>query len=384
MDMSAVCRRVMVLWGIFSVFCLLFPAVVEGKAIINLKPTISAAGVRHTLLKKVGELSVDGHYKNFFLLRPADMAVGPQGELFIYDADNPTILQLDKNLQVACKIGRGGFGPGEMFSLDKSGYKLYLAPDNTLLVSDTRNVKIIQFDFSGNLIREIPLDQRLSQHHFFPVMDREGNVYTPSVSGGVVDKWSPKGERLKTYFNETAIRDFLLHEPPFSIKWRGRDFRMKWDMAGAWNTWCDVFAGGHLVIYLANSATLCVFKDDIPVMTKPVWIEEELPFFKVETEMAIQMNKDAGKQSSARTWQLLYNGVIRKDHDDNVTYYLQGKSEDANRCVLYRFDLQGKLREVFYSEESFSLFYKRHNRFYGYKNGLLKIFEAEANHQINP
>lgn len=372
--MISVGRTVLALFTACSLIWSGTGGIAEGKVITDIKPTHSVKGVKHIQLKKVAELSVDGEYKDFFLVKPVAFAAGPKGEFFIYDWAIPVIFHLNRELKLVCKIGRGGFGPGEMSPRDSSMNKLYISADNRLMVCDNRNQKILSFDFSGKLLHEYPINLSLRMKSFKPVIDGQGHFYTISSGGGGADRWDENGKWLKTYLDNSAYTDFLLFEPPDKITKKGYQVEMTWNQSKSANTSYELFENNQLAILIANSVTLYVFKDDDLILKKNIWIEEELPIFKKSVAEVKQMNEAAAGRSSS--FFSMFREIIR-DNDDNRTFYLSGAVSEQKQASVYHFDLQGRLMAVYYTKEPFFLKCKRNNRFYGYNSGCVSIYEAD-------
>lgn len=89
----------------------------------------------------------------YFFRHPVNFQVAPHGDLFIQDVEQ--LLQFDSKGNYIRNLFRKGQGPGEMTSL--RGYQLI---DKGVIIYCDRPSKILEFDYEGNILKEIPIYQK--------------------------------------------------------------------------------------------------------------------------------------------------------------------------------------------------------------------------------
>jgi len=113
------------------------------------KPTNPEAG---RILKLQQELNITDEGGEFFFQFPGNLKVAPDGSIFIEDRD--LLLRFSKNGKFLHNYFKKGKGPGEMnFELD------YAFQDEKLIAISSNPMKIITFDFNGELLDEVTLHQ---------------------------------------------------------------------------------------------------------------------------------------------------------------------------------------------------------------------------------
>lgn len=109
--------------------------------------------------------------RNIGLSRAEDLFITPQGNLFIADAGNDRIVEIDPEGHLIFQISGPEAG---LFSPEG----VYVTEDRRIFVADTGNSRIVEFDSEGRLVREYPKPSS-------PLLER-GPDYKPSKV--VVDK----------------------------------------------------------------------------------------------------------------------------------------------------------------------------------------------------
>lgn len=119
------------------------------------------------------------------LKTPGDIALSPDGYLYIADTGNGRVLKVAKDGTLAAEIGKGQL---------KFPKGVFVSHDNQVYVADSRGKAVFLFDASGSLIRQYTKPDAVlygRDADFTPskvAADRAGNVYIISEgnSGGVI------------------------------------------------------------------------------------------------------------------------------------------------------------------------------------------------------
>ena len=119
------------------------------------------------------------------LKTPGDIAISPDGYLYIADTGNGRVLKVTMDGTLVAEIGKGQL---------KFPKGVFVSYDNQVYVADSRGKAVFLFDATGNLIRQYTKPDAVLYGRdvdFTPskvVADRAGNVYVISEgnSGGVI------------------------------------------------------------------------------------------------------------------------------------------------------------------------------------------------------
>lgn len=317
----------------------------------NPKPTCEEN--LYTELMKVGELSETIEYENF-LLQPTSMVADKKGNIFVFDRRHVKIFKYDKNLKLIKTFGRKGQGPGEfgMFSRSQADIFLYISKDDFLYVGDRFNLRIHCFDLDGNLIRDVKIRTK-GLPFIVPVEDSKKNIYLYSedMNGGIIDVFNQKGEKTESLLSRKELRYGLFFMPDSSNK----ELYLYSDPD---TIQYDIFEDDKLIVCSLNSGFLYILKDNRLLKKLPLWPKKALAMYKKKLKNAI---KDGFIVS--------YFFRLIPDKDNEKYFYLNfGKPLDSERTLLYKFDLEGRLKEVLFIKEDKNQYtkvlYKKNNLFY--------------------
>jgi hypothetical protein len=140
------------------------------------------------------------------LKNPRDLAIGPNGNLYITDASD-RVTEMSATGKVLRRWGGPGKRPGEFKfvsndSRDPNAVAASIAvgPSGHLYVSDSGNNRVEVFSPTGRFIRQFGSSITQESGHFvLPsdlVVDSKGNVYVSDAAQNVVEKYSPTGAFL--------------------------------------------------------------------------------------------------------------------------------------------------------------------------------------------
>jgi hypothetical protein len=139
---------------------------------------MSARVGRELKLTRVLTLTDEGG--EFFFRYPRNLKVAAGGSFFIQDREG--LYQFDSEGILLRNYFKKGQGPGE-----SEGMSSYHLTEDSLIIHDNRRHKMIWFNFNGELVKEIQLQQQVRFLRFLFLYG--GNYYflrsgIPSVSGG--------------------------------------------------------------------------------------------------------------------------------------------------------------------------------------------------------
>lgn len=136
------------------------------------------------------------------LRNPRDLAIGPNGNVYITDATN-RVTVVSPAGKVLRRWGQRGSGPGEFHfvSLDPSNptdvhAALAAGPDRRLYVSDSGNHRVEVFSSTGKFLRQFGTfgyNNGQFQAPFTVTADSGGNVYVADDVAETLSKFSPSG-----------------------------------------------------------------------------------------------------------------------------------------------------------------------------------------------
>jgi hypothetical protein len=128
--------------------------------------------------------------EEYIFYRPADLAVGPAGRMYLYDAGRHGILVYDANGKYLRTLGREGGGPGEFQGF--GAVNLFPNPDGGLDAISDAGACWKRWDSSGAL---------LFDHHAF----------NPSLARGIIRFPTADGETSFAYTNRAVVVDTMSH-----------------------------------------------------------------------------------------------------------------------------------------------------------------------------
>lgn len=338
----------------------------------NPEPTQFVKNYRTTELKKVGEISTEVDYKEFILVKVSSLTVDDEGAIYGYDKMLKKVYKFDKELKFIKRFGSEGQGPGDFHPRDLGKDKLYFAKDGNLRINDYLNHKIISMDKNGNLVKEIPIHEDILVR-FLPVVDSKGSFYTISIGNGVVDMYDAKCKKVQSFLDKKLYDKFLFYKPPTILNRFKDPMPNIWEMSNMETTYYDVLPGNRLIIFLRNSAEVYIIEKSKVIRKFYVWPDREIEIYRKKADQLVLIN-EKNKSLPAVTFLSIFPRLVI-DRDDENSFYISGRKGNNGTKYYYRYNLEGKLIEVLESKETFDLYHKQYNRFYGISKGNIKIFE---------
>ena len=135
---------------------------------------------------------------------PRNVALGPDGSIYVADSGNHRIVKFDANGQFVTMWGSQGNGPGQF----NEPWGIAVDADGNVYVADTWNHRIQKFDAEGNFITAwgyaaMTGGQLTEPGAFFGprgvAIDPQGNVYVTDTGNKRVQKFTPDGTFLEQY-----------------------------------------------------------------------------------------------------------------------------------------------------------------------------------------
>ena len=132
---------------------------------------------------------------------PRNVAVGPDGRIYVADSGNHRLQVFDKDGNFLLKWGSQGAGPGQF----NEPWGLAVAKDSTVYVADTWNHRIEVFSAQGEFLRSFGSFMNVQDPKADPgkfwgprdiAIDPQGNLYVTDTGNKRVQKFTPTGEFL--------------------------------------------------------------------------------------------------------------------------------------------------------------------------------------------
>jgi hypothetical protein len=328
------------------------------KVIKNPKPThIEKKYVSLKLVKEIRDEIDDEH----FFVKPTYLVPDKDGFLYVFDAGLTRIFKLDKYLQFVKMFGRKGKGPGEMLGFFSNSPNMSLSPEGKLYVSSPGNRKIIVYSKDGKLEKDIRTPDDFRKLHYRPVLDIKGNIYVHSDKGGAVDILDSSARYLKTLLNPDAYKTFVLFPPP-------KESIQDHTKNGPFNTFYDTLPDNGFIIYITQSSTVYLFKNQKLTRKFNVWPAKLLKKYKETVEKVKKEYPDYDMNRSSIPFCVSF--FIDKDNED----YFYIESSLGYRS-LYKFNLKGELISVLQSKKEDGNFVAKQNGlFYGVRRTDGRVF----------
>jgi hypothetical protein len=338
----------------------LFP--VKANVIKDPKPTHFEKPGHYIPLLKVKEIGPDIDDENFFA-RPFAIAADNEGGFFVQDTRLMQLFKFDKNYNLKKVFLKHGRGPGEISKRSAGLFLLRFSLDGHLYLTAPLNQKIIAFDKNGNFVRDIRL-HNINRPSFPPVIDKEGNCYTISRKNPGIDVLDKKLGFKYTLLGKSDYNRHLLH-----CAKADHPQMQETIIYGNSETRYDILSDGRLVVYLPNSSTVHIFKENKPVKHYDVWPQDALKNLKITFE---RRKKELGDEN----FSIYISSQFIIDKDNEKYFYISSYSYEDKKVLFYKFDLDGNLISIYFTKIPLFLLEKRNDLFYGVVKGKVCILKS--------
>jgi len=337
----------------------------ETEYIKNPSPThVEKKFVKLVKIKEISSNINDEH----FMVRPISLTVDNKGNIFVFDLRIKKIFKFDKNYKFVKVFGRKGQGPGE-FGLNVC--LIYFSKDGYLYVGDNINKKIIKFDTDGNHIKDFKLPISANLYGgFLPVINNDGDCFVLNGINSSIDAYNIYNKDIKNTYrllNKNECNRSVV------LKLRKQDY-MFWSMLTMSDLSYDMILDNRLIIYLARSSAIYIYKKKTLIKKFYIWPKNALELYKER----IEHRKKNLKKNDLLILYMFYDFFVDKDNEK--FFYLSCKGKGNKKEMLYKFDIEGNLIKIFYSPvRVFWLKCKRNNLFYGIFKDNIYIFKEDKN-----
>ncbi|MCP4217899.1 MAG: hypothetical protein GY765_24870, partial [bacterium] len=286
-----------------------------------------------------------------FMAVPCSLTLDPRGNLYVYDRKLRQIFKFDKDQKFLKVFGKKGNGPGEL------GYSMNPLPmrvchDGFLYVGRDDVARIMKFDCNENYIGDI----RLPYYHFtgliVPAIATGGTCYILTRKSNGLEARDKDMKLLYTRFSLEDYKKILIWDlPKFDADY--------WEIPSCENTQYDLLPDNRLVVYMGNSSTVYIFDGAKLVRQFNIRPKYALEYYKY----AVEKRLNNRREKEIVVPYLHYNFFL--DKDNWKYFYLSGSMKAPKKHLLYKFDLEGKLIAVLYTDKYMEFSEKKNNQFYG-------------------
>jgi hypothetical protein len=392
--------------GLLILFAIIFVSYFNGKIYASVrKPYLIKRGIpthyekdyKFLLLKLVHTIPME-FSKKYFFARPMELVVNENGNIFVYDDLLNKILKFKSDFKFNSAFGQTGQGPGDFSPSRKP--KFLGVFKNKLIVSDFIQKKITIFKENGTFIKEIRFPTNITyalpiitfrtislkdivylnptkreikylDKKKYHVTDQENYIISGVSKKGVnyIGKCNKSFDIVRTFFSENAYYPVIEHlsgNHPKSLT-----------TPDSLNTTVHIIPRDQtVVIYIANSSSVFVFYPD-----------STSDMFRVIPNMQLKFHKKyvqrLKKKLKSDDFFIPFFYGFFLDQDNWKFIYFTGSSKYGNdkKHLLYKFDLEGNLINIFYHyfKNKVDFMAKKNGYFFSIDrvNNNIRIFKEE-------
>jgi len=334
----------------------------------DIKPTHVETEEMYVPLELVKEINEEIDDENFFA-KPADIEPTDTGSFFVYDFLLLKIFLFDKDFKLVKIFLKKGQGPSEV-QRQAGGYdKMYFTKNGFLNLAAPYNKKLIVFDKDGLFVKDRPAPYD-NLCMFSPVTDALDNLYLVSKRSSGINVFDKTGKLQYTLLNSEDYKYFINHVREIDKRYLefGAGLESTID-----NTQYDFVSGNRLLIYVANASTVYLFNGRKLEKKFHVWPKKAL-------ERHYAYIQKLEKKLNSKNFETNLFNFLFVDKDDETHFYFDGLIQERGNKkvgVAYKFDLNGKLKNIYYADRPVRLLAKRNHLFYGLHKGNVYIFKIK-------
>lgn len=353
---------------LFFLFGLTVMKAVQLVLIENIKTTHIETEAMYTPLEMVKEIEEEIDDDHFFA-KPMAIAAAADGSFFVYDMLLTKILKFDKDYKLEKVFLNQGQGPSEIQKKTGGINKIYVTRNGLLTVAAPYNKKIVVFDGKGDFVKDIRMPYS-GLVFFSPVMDEKGNIYTISEQNPGIDVLNKNGKLQYSLLSNEDYRHYLIHKPEFDKRILERGTGME---SSQINTIYDVLSDNRLLIYIKNASTVYLYKGKELKSKFHIWPEKAMEGYQASLKRLVEKFK-------AKNFEKYMFDRFFVDKDNENYFYLNGlfaERKGKKVGLIYKFDLKGKLIDLYYADRQVHFLAKRNNLFYGLFRGSVFIYKLK-------
>lgn len=306
---------------------------------------------------------------DLILFYPRSFTADKDGNIYTYDSLQAKVFKFDKELKLITVFGAKGRGPGEFSGTGKTRpVKLNIGPDGNLYANDIMARKVLVFSPQGRFIRSLVYG--LNRTVKKPVLDNQGHLYLYTVNDHELIQ-------LKTLDNSRILNigtiedtfQYLYYKPGL---WEDTPRHKYFLYATVLEMLAmDRTGDGKILLYYPTDSTLIIIDNGKIIKRVKLWPRDALAFHKHHLPEVLKVDKAASKN-------MFYNLFIDSD-TPNLFYLQMGRDDIKKKNLLYQFDTNGTLKNVFYvpykSRDPFTLFrLKVNGRFLAFRDEKIELY----------
>ncbi len=284
--------------------------------------------------------------KENFMVRPSSFTFDQGGNIHTVDRLLKKVFTFDKNGRFIRSWGRLGMGPGEFGAKASMNY-IYASADKHLYVSEYSGCRVSRFAPDGSYTYDFKVHNATPMNTYVtPVVAPWGEIAVRNRETGAFDIYKINGMKLEKSYSLLGMKEFATS----IILGPEKQEVFVWLAPNEYNGYIDVLPGERWIIFLPYSSTVYIFKRDTLQAALPIRPKLALKIFKKKIARFDASTKH-GKGKSPR-WIFMFLGFF-VDKDDQEHFYLESRGESEpskRRRLLYKFDLKGNLKQVYFVE----------------------------------
>lgn len=306
---------------------------------------------------------VDLNFSNDFVAVIDDMAVAPNGNIFVYDPKQIKLFLLDLNHQLTTTFAKSGQGPGELMQMGyfKSVY-LNAGWDNKLYLYNHGNNMVHVYSQSGNYlstIRPVGIEYTIGK----PTAYRDGSVAMIGKKGRLAC-YTPQNGKYKQKIIEldhSLCSKFLFMAPSEQI--------VDGIMRDTSYLSYGYLADGHLALWFNNCGELLLFDRQLKLVATHS-IRPKMVLLNFKNKLLANMKRSGDRYEGLVPFGKIIGSVGNPEEFLIISFAFVKEKTATDHYEIefysYLFDERLKLKKIYkMPSEALSLFiYKSKNYFY--------------------